>query len=82
MKRIVIACVVAAIVLAVPAVLWGKGHVPAHKSQFCHGGQVIEVGTAASGAHLGHGDAPVPADDPDCIKFKGDPCDVADPCGS
>ncbi len=81
MKRLIVACVIAAFVIAIPAMLWGKGHVPSHKTQFCHGGKTIEVGKPAAGAHEAHGDSALPAFDADCVFMKGDPCDNANPCG-
>ncbi len=80
-KMIWIAAVALLLVgLAATTALIGKGHIPAHKAQFCHAGQAIEVGIAASRAHLAHGDSPLPANDPECIYFKGNSCDNANPC--
>ncbi len=53
----------------------GKAHVPLHKTQFCHNGEVIEVGSAAGAAHLAHGDCELPACDFANIFHKGEACD-------
>ena len=53
----------------------GKAHVPLHKTQFCHDGEVIEVGSAAADAHLAHGDCELPACDFANISMKGEACD-------
>lgn len=82
MKRVLALFFVAALLLAIPVShqLLGKGHVPGHKTQFCHNGNVVEVGAAAAGAHLAHGDSPLPADSFCCIYHKGDACDNSAPC--
>ena len=58
MKRLLGFSLVAAFVLALPAshIVMGKAHVPAHKEQVCHAGEVIAVGAQAVDAHLSHGD--------------------------
>ena len=68
--------IVVAFLVAVPAshLVWGKGHVPAHKEQVCHKGSVLAVGAAAVAGHEGHGDCFIDKNDPDNVFFTGDPC--------
>ena len=77
MRRALILSIIGVFLLAIPAShsLWGKAHVPAHKTQFCHNGEVIEVGSAAARAHLAHGDSELPACDFANIFHKGESCD-------
>jgi len=74
MKRVIVLSVLAMLLLAIPALLWGKGHVPNHKSQLCHSGEVIEVGSPAAAAHSGHGDMELPACDFANVFHKGESC--------
>ena len=62
------------IALPVSNLVWGKGHVPAHKEQVCHQGKVIEVGTSALADHLSHGDLFIDKATQRPPFFKGDSC--------
>ena len=76
MKRAIGLSIVAVLLLALAAsnLLWSKAHVPLHKTQFCHAGEVIEVGSSAAAAHLGHGDCELPACDNNNVSFKEGAC--------
>ena len=60
--------------------IFAKGHVPSHKEQVCHNGEVITVSQNALDAHIAHGNCPVPKDDSGCVGFTGDPCDCKLTC--
>ena len=47
MKRLLFAVAVAVLLAPATDVVFGKGHVPAHKEQVCHRGRVLAVGQAA-----------------------------------
>ncbi len=76
MKRILVTLAVVGSLAAIPVsnVLWGKAHVPAHKEQVCHKGEVITVGARAVKAHLGHGDAFIDKRTQIPPVFTGDDC--------
>ncbi len=76
MKRLLVSLAVVGSLAAIPVsnALWGKGHVPAHKSQVCHKGETITVGTAAMGSHLDHGDCQLPVCDFNNVFSTGAAC--------
>ena len=74
MKRLLFAVAVAVLLAPATDVVFGKGHVPAHKEQVCHRGRVLAVGQAAVNAHVGHGDFFIDKNDPDNVFFTGDGC--------
>ncbi len=76
MKRLLISLAVIGSLTAIPVshVLWGKAHVPAHKEQVCHKGEVITVGASAMNAHMGHGDAFIDKRTQIPPVFTGDDC--------
>ena len=76
--RGVIRLAAAGIARGLRGVAWAKGHVPAHKAQVCHKGRTLVVGAAAVEGHLRHGDCTLPANDPENVFFKGDPCPNVD----
>ncbi len=82
MKRLIALSVVAAFLLAIPVshLLLGKGHVPAHKDQVCHNGEVETVGSPAVPAHLNHGDCFIDKMTLIPPLFAGDACNPTDHC--
>ena len=76
MKQVVVLLILIAVMLAgafsASQFVWGKGHVPAHKDQVCHVGEVITVGTPAVRSHIAHGDCFI--DKNSTGFFTGDPC--------
>lgn len=83
MKRFLALTAIAALCLAIPVsqLAFAKGHVPANKTQVCHNGSTLVVGTAAAAGHVAHGDCTLPANDPNNVFFKGDPCPNVDADG-
>ncbi len=78
MKRILGITIAAAFVLGMSVTLvMAQEHVPAHKEQVCHKGEVLTVGAAAVNAHLKHGDCLIDKRSTDPL-FTGDPCDTSD----
>ena len=73
MRRLV-TFVLGGVLLAAPAAVLGKGHVPVHKIQVCHKGRVLVVSANALGGHQRHGDCQLPACDFANIFQKKDPC--------
>ena len=74
MKRILFAAAVAVLIAPVAELVLAKGHVPSHKSQVCHRGRTLTVGSPAVAGHLGHGDVQLPVDDINNIFHTGDDC--------
>ena len=83
MKRILVSLAVVGSLAAIPVsnALWGKGHVPVHKSQVCHKGNVITVSRSAKGSHLRHGDCGIPACDLANMFQTGGDCSGVGPAG-
>lgn len=83
MKRLLISLAVMGSLAAIPLsnALWGKGHVPIHKAQVCHKGEVITVSRSAKGSHLQHGDCGLPACDFNNVFSTGDDCSSLGPAG-
>ncbi|NNF05527.1 MAG: hypothetical protein HKN21_02085 [Candidatus Eisenbacteria bacterium] len=83
MKRILAISLALTFLVALPAahMVFAKGHVPDNKAQVCHKGKTLVVGTAAVEGHMRHGDCMLPANDPDNVFFKGDPCPNTDEDG-
>jgi len=77
MKRFSILFLVAVLLAAFPAshLALAKGHVPAHKDQVCHKGNVIEIDPGSVADHEGHGDIQLPACDFANVFHAGDSCD-------
>lgn len=73
MKRVILAIAVAALLAPAGQVVFGKGHVPAHKDQLCHRGEVINVGKSAVAKHIAHGDVNLDQSTPPTL-FPGDAC--------
>ena len=75
MKKFLVLFAVVASLAAIPVSnVLVKGHVPAHKEQVCHRGEVITVGTRAVRAHLRHSDAFIDKNDFSTICFTGNAC--------
>ncbi len=77
MKRLIVSCTVLAFLIGIPAshYVWGKGHVPVHKVQVCHKGEVVTVSQNALDAHLDHGDCQLPICDFANVFHTGESCD-------
>ena len=75
MKKLLLSFAVVASLAAVPASrALVKAHVPAHKEQVCHKGQVIQVGASAVAGHVKHGDAFIDKRTQIPPVFTGDDC--------
>jgi len=75
-NQLLLISIAGASLLAITAsqMVWSKAHVPGHKLQMCHEGEVIQVGAPALDAHLGHGDVQLPACDFNNVFFVGNSC--------
>ncbi len=79
MKKFLVLFAVVASLAAIPVSnVLVKAHVPAHKEQVCHRGEVIAVGAPALTAHLDHGDAFINKRTQRPPVFTGDDCPDAD----
>ena len=76
-NKLLLISIAGASLLAITAsqMVWSKAHVPLHKVQMCHKGEVIQVGAPALSAHLRHGDVQLPACDFANVFQTGQPCD-------
>ena len=76
-NKLLLISIAGASLLAISAsqMVWSKAHVPAHKVQMCHKGEVIQVGAPALDAHERHGDIQLPACDFANVFLTGQPCD-------
>ncbi len=81
MKRILGITIAAAFVLGMSVTLvMAQEHVPAHKEQVCHKGEVLTVGAAAVQGHLNHGDCFIDKRTKLPPVFTGDECDPDADC--
>lgn len=70
------------VAFSVSQFVWGKAHVPVHKAQVCHNGEVLTVGASAVNGHLGHGDCRLPACDFNNVFHTGEDCSSVGPADS
>ena len=75
-NKLLLISIAGASLLAISAsqMVWSKAHVPAHKVQMCHRGEVIQVGAPAMLGHVRHGDFQLPACDFANVFFDKQDC--------